>query len=414
MPARAGPIEGTNCQVPTLRGKKSPPITSWLQDMLDKGYAEPCRGAHVYHVTPHFAVPKPDNPLKMRIDGDFRALNASVEAHSCMVPSIPELWLRTQQHDQTSVVDLEDGYYQVDIPRWTRPYFGFRVGDWYYRYTRLPQGYVNSPKIFIDFVKLMAPKLVEDPQVEVYMDDVVGYGLSPEDLLKKVALNGLSVNHGKTKTTTSPGGAKILGLQIENQRNEVVWTLSAKIVERYEEKSRTHTRLASSRDGLMMCGALQFYRPFLPGLHAWVRPWYDWMKGSMRKTLDRRRTCTLTLPKLKFEIRLPTRNAVQVYTDASEEGTGFAWQVHHRTAMGLFFPARTQAWKRAVGLHREAHGLYTLATRTQGLWKDPMPVWTDSLPLQRMYANQMPRCASVCTVSPFSSNRETFFFCVPA
>eukprot|EP00920_Eleutheroschizon_duboscqi_P021493 GHVT01050812.1.p1 GENE.GHVT01050812.1~~GHVT01050812.1.p1 ORF type:complete len:228 (+),score=2.33 GHVT01050812.1:221-904(+) len=41
-----------------------------------------------------------------------------------------------------------------------------------------------------------------------------------------------------------------------------------------------------------------------------------------------------------------------------------------------------------TSLAREAHDLYTFATRTQGLWKDPMPVWTDSLPLQRMYANQ--------------------------
>eukprot|EP00920_Eleutheroschizon_duboscqi_P025380 GHVT01062518.1.p1 GENE.GHVT01062518.1~~GHVT01062518.1.p1 ORF type:complete len:395 (-),score=6.70 GHVT01062518.1:194-1378(-) len=287
------------------RTDASPPIKSWLEDMLAKGYAEPCRGAHVFHVTPHFAVPKPDNPLKMRIVGDFRSLNSSVEPHSCAVPSIPELWLRTQQHDQTSVVDLEDGYYQVVIPRWARPYFGFRVGDHYYRYTRLPQGYVNSPKIFIDFVKLMAPKLMEDPAVEVYMDDVVGYGLSPEDLLDKVAKTGLAVNHGKTKTTTTPGGAKILGLQIENRHDEVVWTPSSKIVQRYEDNRRNLTGLVSSREGLMLCGALQFYRPFLPGLHAWVRPWYDWMKGAMRSTLERRRTCKLSLPKLHFEIRVP-------------------------------------------------------------------------------------------------------------
>eukprot|EP00920_Eleutheroschizon_duboscqi_P024926 GHVT01061675.1.p2 GENE.GHVT01061675.1~~GHVT01061675.1.p2 ORF type:complete len:106 (-),score=4.00 GHVT01061675.1:550-867(-) len=71
---------------------------------------------------------------------------------------------------------------------------------------------------------------------------------------------------------------------------------------------------------------------------------------------------------------------VAVYTDASEEGTGFAWQVQDRTALGLFFPARTQPSHRAVGLHREAYGLYTLATRTQGLWRNPMPVYTDALP----------------------------------
>eukprot|EP00920_Eleutheroschizon_duboscqi_P023836 GHVT01059293.1.p1 GENE.GHVT01059293.1~~GHVT01059293.1.p1 ORF type:complete len:152 (-),score=3.12 GHVT01059293.1:620-1075(-) len=111
------------------------------------------------------------------------------------------------------------------------------------------------------------------------------------------------------------------------------------------------------------------------------------MKGTLRNTMDRRRTCRLDLPDLKFDITLPTKQELQVYTDASEEGTGFAWQVQHRTAMGLFFPARTQAWQRAVGLHREAHWLYTLATRTQGLWKAPMNIHTESLPLQRKYTN---------------------------
>eukprot|EP00920_Eleutheroschizon_duboscqi_P014437 GHVT01033460.1.p1 GENE.GHVT01033460.1~~GHVT01033460.1.p1 ORF type:complete len:124 (+),score=8.80 GHVT01033460.1:186-557(+) len=102
-----------------LRFRKTPPSPSvhgWLQDMLSKGYAKSCRGAHGYHVTPHFAVPKPDNPTKMQIVGDCKSLNASVKSNSCVELSILKLWLGTQQHDQTSVVALEDGYYQVQIP----------------------------------------------------------------------------------------------------------------------------------------------------------------------------------------------------------------------------------------------------------------------------------------------------------
>eukprot|EP00920_Eleutheroschizon_duboscqi_P025384 GHVT01062526.1.p1 GENE.GHVT01062526.1~~GHVT01062526.1.p1 ORF type:complete len:120 (+),score=7.14 GHVT01062526.1:73-432(+) len=119
----------------------------------------------------------------MRIVGDFRALNSPVESHSCRVPSIPELCLRTQQqYDQTSVVDLEDSYYQVVIPQWARPYLGFRVGEHYYRHARSPQGYVNAPAIFVKLIDLITPALMTDPSGEVYMDDVVGYGLSPEKL----------------------------------------------------------------------------------------------------------------------------------------------------------------------------------------------------------------------------------------
>eukprot|EP00920_Eleutheroschizon_duboscqi_P043462 GHVT01103517.1.p1 GENE.GHVT01103517.1~~GHVT01103517.1.p1 ORF type:complete len:154 (+),score=1.93 GHVT01103517.1:2133-2594(+) len=147
--------------------------------MLARGDTEPCRGRHVYHETPHFAVPKPGNPTKMQIVGDFQALSAAVEADSCRVTFIPELWLRTQQYDQTSVVNLDDGYYQVAISWWARPYFWFCVGNHYYRYTRLPQEYVNASAIFINCIEMMAPALIADPSLEVNMDDVVGYGPSP-------------------------------------------------------------------------------------------------------------------------------------------------------------------------------------------------------------------------------------------
>eukprot|EP00920_Eleutheroschizon_duboscqi_P024609 GHVT01061159.1.p1 GENE.GHVT01061159.1~~GHVT01061159.1.p1 ORF type:complete len:169 (+),score=8.39 GHVT01061159.1:232-738(+) len=121
-----------------------------------------------------------------------------------------------------------------------------------------------------------------------------------------------------------------------------------------------------------------------PGTHAWVKPRYDWMKGTSRNTIDRQRTCRLQLPALDFVMQVPTRQQAQVYTDASEEETGFALQVQHRPIMGLFLPARTKAWKRAVGLHREAHGLYVVAKRPRGLWRNAMQVRTDSIPL---YAN---------------------------
>eukprot|EP00920_Eleutheroschizon_duboscqi_P023832 GHVT01059286.1.p1 GENE.GHVT01059286.1~~GHVT01059286.1.p1 ORF type:complete len:272 (+),score=15.40 GHVT01059286.1:187-1002(+) len=255
----------------------------------------------------------------MRIVGDFRGLNAAVESHSCEVPSIPGLWLRTQQHDQTSVVDLEDESYQVRIPRWARPFFGFRVGNKYYRYTRLLQGYVNAPFIFIDFIKRRAPKRMADPRVAVYMDDVVGYGLPPHELLLKVAATGLVVNPAKTTTTTTPARVKILGLQVENRDSAVIWTASKRVVEKYTCRKRDRGRMISSRERLMLCGALQFYRTFLPGLRLWVKPWYEWMKGTLRTTLDRPRTCDLPLPDLDFVVQLPTRQEMQVYTDASEE-----------------------------------------------------------------------------------------------
>eukprot|EP00920_Eleutheroschizon_duboscqi_P014434 GHVT01033456.1.p1 GENE.GHVT01033456.1~~GHVT01033456.1.p1 ORF type:complete len:187 (+),score=14.48 GHVT01033456.1:669-1229(+) len=154
----------------------------------------------------------------------------------------------------------------------------------------------------------MAPKLLADPRVAAYMDDVVGYGMTPQELLSKVAATGLVVNPAKTKTTTTPGIVKILGLQVESRDNKVIWTFSRRVVEKYTCRKQARRRMISSREGLMLCGALQFYKTFLPGLYTWVKPWYDWMKGTPRTTLDRPQTCDLLLPNLDFVVQVPRGN----------------------------------------------------------------------------------------------------------
>eukprot|EP00920_Eleutheroschizon_duboscqi_P015992 GHVT01037519.1.p3 GENE.GHVT01037519.1~~GHVT01037519.1.p3 ORF type:complete len:103 (-),score=7.56 GHVT01037519.1:2081-2389(-) len=57
---------------------------------------------------PDFDCTWPSSTVRMRLD----LIPQLASTPSCVVPSIPELCLPTQQCDQTSAFDLEDRYYQ--------------------------------------------------------------------------------------------------------------------------------------------------------------------------------------------------------------------------------------------------------------------------------------------------------------
>jgi len=81
--------------------------------------------------------------------------------------------------------DIEDGYYNIEIPENEKNYLCICVDGEYYRYERLPQGHPNSCYIFDTTLKKLIRKIDSTFQ---YMDDGITLGKDKEECLEKYSV----------------------------------------------------------------------------------------------------------------------------------------------------------------------------------------------------------------------------------
>ena len=95
--------------------------------------------------TPIFPVKKP-NSDKCRLVHDLRAINAVVDAETPVVPD-PYTLLSNIPADAMyyTVIDLCSAFFSIPLHEQSRYLFAFTYGGKQYTYTRLPQGYRESP-----------------------------------------------------------------------------------------------------------------------------------------------------------------------------------------------------------------------------------------------------------------------------
>ncbi|XP_015283791.1 PREDICTED: endogenous retrovirus group K member 25 Pol protein-like [Gekko japonicus] len=130
-------------------------LTKHFSHLLKAGILIPCESSWN---TPILPVPKPTNdPAKpeFRPVQDLRAVNSRVMTLHPVVPNpYTILTLIPPEALYFSVLDLKDVFFSITLPPQSRPIFAF---EWrgpseacakQYTWTRLPQGFKNSPSLF--------------------------------------------------------------------------------------------------------------------------------------------------------------------------------------------------------------------------------------------------------------------------
>ena len=102
----------------------------------------------------------PINPVEKpgrngwRFTQDLRAINEVVTPLPPIVPNIPSvLTAIPAHHTHFTVVDLCQAFFSVPVHPDTQPLFAFTYKGRQYTWTRLPQGYVDSPAAFSAVVR---------------------------------------------------------------------------------------------------------------------------------------------------------------------------------------------------------------------------------------------------------------------
>ena len=133
-----------------LRQEAVDGITPVFNSLLKKGVIIPCDDSPVR--TPMLPVKKP-RPLPVKDDWrfvqDLRAVNNAVQQRTPNVPN-PHTILSQVPPGTThySVVDLSNAFFSVPVHKDSQFWFAFQFQGRGYTFTRLPQGYCESPTIY--------------------------------------------------------------------------------------------------------------------------------------------------------------------------------------------------------------------------------------------------------------------------
>lgn len=125
--------------------------------------------------TPIFPVQKADKKT-WRMIQDLREVNKAVESRAPNVPDPHTLMNQIKPNMKWfTVVDLSNAFFSIPVHPHSQGWFGFTYEGKKYTYTRLPQGYVDSPTIFAAELEncLCTWPVPAHSQVLTYVDDIL-------------------------------------------------------------------------------------------------------------------------------------------------------------------------------------------------------------------------------------------------
>lgn len=112
--------------------------------MLKLGIIEPVLRSE--WAAPIVVVPKPNN--RIRICGDYKAVNKALAVDQYPLPKINEIFHQHAGGTAYSKMDLDKAYNQLELERTSRKYTTINNHKGMFQYRRLPFGVANAPAVF--------------------------------------------------------------------------------------------------------------------------------------------------------------------------------------------------------------------------------------------------------------------------
>ena len=128
-------------------------------------------------------APKKDGTLRMCVD--YRDVNAQTEKDSYPLPRIDQVWPTLANARYFASLDLLMGYHQVEVDPKDRVKTAFLTHRGLYVYNVMPFGLCNAPATFQRLMEKVLGHHI-GVGVLVYLDDVLIYAETPEQLIEKL------------------------------------------------------------------------------------------------------------------------------------------------------------------------------------------------------------------------------------
>ena len=129
-------------------------------------------------------TPKTDGSIRMCVD--YRDINAQTEKNAYPLPPLDQIWPVLSKARYFASLDLFMGYHQVEVDKKDMFKLVFVTHRGLYIYNVMPFGLCNAPATFQRLMEKILGTLI-GCGVLVYLDDVLIYAETPEELLDKLS-----------------------------------------------------------------------------------------------------------------------------------------------------------------------------------------------------------------------------------
>ena len=156
-------------------------VRAHLKEMLDLGAIRKSRSPWS---SPIVLVRKKDGKLRFCID--LRKLNQRTVRDNYSLPNIDHMLEQLEGAQWFCTLDLKSGYWQVELTEESKPYTAFTCGPLgFFECEKMPFGASNAPATFQRLIENCLGDLNLRWCV-VYLDDIIVYGKTPEELLARL------------------------------------------------------------------------------------------------------------------------------------------------------------------------------------------------------------------------------------
>ena len=261
----------------------------------------------------------------MRFCIDLRRVNELVDLDRFELPLIHSVVRSLHGQRCFSIIDLKDGYFQVELCEKYREKTAFLDGAGrLMQFRKMPQGYKNSPAIFQRGMQLILKDLIPSKCI-AYIDDILVFGKDKaehknnfESVMGRLKDHGMKVNEEKLIYCNS--SVNFLGYSISHNKISPLKTRSSGITN-FPVPS-THKQMRR------FLGLLNYDRLFIKNLSSKIAPLYSVLEKGKRN-LNLEKSIIEVFNSVKqlwvddLELRMPDDNEQFVLeTDASDLGLG--------------------------------------------------------------------------------------------
>ena len=155
-------------------------IKAQVDEWVQQGICEPCNSDFASPVVVVSKGHKEGEMVKPRLCVNYAKLNSVIRTCLYPLPNIEYLLSKLEGARFFVSLDLRRGYLQVPIPPEDKRYYSFITPFGLYTFNRMPFGITIAPGIFQNFIDVTTNGI---PNVLVYLDDLLVYASTPEELL---------------------------------------------------------------------------------------------------------------------------------------------------------------------------------------------------------------------------------------
>lgn len=254
-------------------------IDKKLNELLKEGIVERTV-SHQYN-SPVWPVKKPNGSYRFTVD--YRNINKATLAMPGQLPDIEGIFQEIQDANPSvfMVIDLSDMFFAIPLHEESRELTTFTWKAKQYQFTRVPQGYKNSPIIAHNAIQKTLPfELIPNGvHVWTYVDDIMVAGNNEQQvksfgnlLVEKLQNAGWTINPDEIQGPST--NVKFLGIEWSATGPKIPQTIINKIQALEAPKNK--------KEAQHVIGMFGYWRHHVPYLQIILKPIYQ----LTRKTAD--------------------------------------------------------------------------------------------------------------------------------